>query len=668
MPNSYVDYTVTGNQTSWSSVNLDYLLTSHIGVSITSNASGTVYTVAAADITVTESPNLTVEISSAKYGPSGSVYVVAANDVVRIARTTPIDELTRTFNDGSVLKASDLNAQNNQLLFSLQEQEDKGVGSLPVDTDDRYDAGGRIIKNVATPLTSHHVATYQFVADAIAAGGVQSLDSPESWSLTGNDFTASGSDAYYDFPIVPTSTEAKTFLVEVGGVLQHPADDYTITVNADDSVRLTLLSQSGIADAEKVQVRNFGASRNQAVQPFISSSSAPAMKCKAGDGVSTTNTMEVQNSSGTNLAAFTYDGKLQVGTTGTQASQTEIRSSTSENAVEVGDNSTGNTAGVEVRQDINGGTNDDYGQILVSGQSSANPVADAIRAEKNGSELITVKYSGAVNVPGGFTAGTVTSTGAYTAPAGMNVTGGILNMSGGTELEVNGTLDVNGSSAFSGNITVGGGADLTFGSGTSVLKMDNGSSITMEKQGKIELEAESGDEPAYVYSHGGVVQIQHFQSDAFYVMPNLTANTVTDLEVASGSYIEVTITPKKTTSKIMLDFSGILEMPNMNGGLLLRRKIGSGSFSELKSAVSLSSARAVIMPIPYGLDATNSTPDPFSFKYVDSPATVESVTYRVAILSSGTHQVGVNGGRVGDATNNEYGVTTFIATEIGQQY
>ena len=175
MPNSYVDYTVTGNQTEWSSVSLSYLLTSHIGVSITSAASGTVYTVAAADITVSETPNLTVTIDAAKYGSSGSVYVVASGDVVRIARTTPIDDLTRTFNDGSVLKASDLNAQSNQLLFSLQEQEDKGVGSLPVDTDNRYDAGNRIIKNVATPILGNHVATMQFVDDAIQAGDRKSV-------------------------------------------------------------------------------------------------------------------------------------------------------------------------------------------------------------------------------------------------------------------------------------------------------------------------------------------------------------------------------------------------------------------------------------------------------------------------------------------------------------
>ena len=180
MPNSYVDYTVTGNQTAFSSVSLSYLLTSHLGVSITST-SGTVYTVDAADITISETPNLTVTIDAAKYGSSGSVYVIANGDVVRIARTTPIDDLTRTFNDGSVLKASDLNSQSSQLLFSLQEQEDKGVGSLPVDTDNRYDAGNRIIKNVATPISGNHAATMQFVDDAIAAGGVQSLTSPESW-------------------------------------------------------------------------------------------------------------------------------------------------------------------------------------------------------------------------------------------------------------------------------------------------------------------------------------------------------------------------------------------------------------------------------------------------------------------------------------------------------
>ena len=525
MPNSYIDYTATAGQTVWSSVTLNYLLTSHLGVAITS-AGGTVYTVAAADITVTESPSLTVTIDSGKYGSGGSVYAVQAGDKVRIARTTPIDDLTRTFNDGSVLKASDLNSQAKQLLFSLQEQEDKGVGSLPVDTDGRYDAGGRIIKNVATPIVGHHVATMQFVDDALAllGGSLESLTSPESWSLTGSDFTESDPDAYYDFPLAPASLEANTFLVEVGGVLQHPADDYTITQNDNDSIRLTLLGQVNIADSEKVQVRNFGVSRNQAISPFISSDAAPAMKVQQGGGVSSQNTMEVQSSAAVNQAAFTYDGKFRVGTgVGTAATQTEIRSSAAENAVEVGDYSTGNTAGAEVRQDINGLVNDDYGQVLVSGQSAVAASRKAIEVYKNGSNLFYVNYGGNVVVSGSISnAGTLTNTGLITASSGLSVTSDALTMSGGT------SLDVNGSTDFSGSVAISGDADLTLGD-NSDLSLTTGNISTATGN----IEATLG----YVKQPGGLVQRRFFQSDVPFKFTSGMTNRTTPYRVyaATGS-------------------------------------------------------------------------------------------------------------------------------------
>lgn len=545
--NSYVDITLTGNQVVFSSVSLEFLLTTDLGVTITSAATGVIYTVDAADITVTESPTVTVSISDAKYGPSGSVYVTASGDTVRISRTTPIDSLTRTFSDGSVLKSSDLNSQNKQLLFALQEQADKGVGSLPLDTDDRLDASGKIIKNVATPLTSHHAANLQFVQDAIAAGGVENINSPEAFSLTiGSNFTQSGNDFFHDFSSAPTSTEAKTFLVELDGVLQHPADDYTITVNADDSVRLTILNPgSAVTSSSEVKVRNFGASRNQAIQPFISSSTGPAMKVKTGDGVTTQNTMEIQNSSGTNLAAFTHDGKLQVGTTGTQASQTELRSSTTENAVEVGDYSTGNTAGVEVRQDINSGTNDDFGQVVVSGQSSVSDSQSSLEIHKNGTSVHKVDYGGNVTTAGGIQAtGAITSSASLSAPA-VTVSAGELAVQGGGE------VDIDCASDFSGNISVSGGADIALNDNSDIT-LSTGN-ITLAS-GNIETTT------GHIKQPGGLVQKVFFQEDRPYHLADCPVNTVcrlylvsdgtTEAEVAAGvatDYLRVTSTQRKST-------------------------------------------------------------------------------------------------------------------------
>ena len=662
MPNSYVDYTVTGNQTEWSSVNLSFLLTSHIGVSITSAASGTVYTVAAADITVSETPNLTVTIDAAKYGPSGSVYVVASGDVVRIARTTPIDNLTRTFNDGSVLKASDLNAQSNQLLFSLQEQEDKGVGSLPVDTDNRYDAGNRIIKNVATPVLGNHVATMQFVDDAIQAGGVQSLNSPESFSLTGNDFTDTGDDAVYDFPVAPASLEATTYIVEVGGVIQHPGDDYTITQNADDSVRITLLDQDNIVGtSEKVQIRNFGVSRGQALQPFISSSTAPAMKVQQGDG-SSQNTMEFKDAGGTNQAAFTSDGKFRVGTgVGTAADQIEIRSSSTENAVEVGDYSSGNTAGVEIRQDRNGNANDDYGQILVSGQSAISDSTKAVDVQRNGSSLFYVDYAGNVVNTGNITnSGTLTNTGLISTPAGLSVTAGSLTMSGGTTANLNGTTSITGATVVSGSGTLTLGSNNTLTSTGSVNLTGN----VDINSGLVQVEGGSGSSVIYP---GATVQTQIYQTESLFDVSFAQNNRT--FVFAGAEAFKVSITPKKANSKIILN--GTIQCDvNNNAMLLFLRRFtdNAGGDTYLQNNNSGANNRTPgIAALVYDGEATStmaSTP----IQYVDTPGDTRPIDYYLIIFSRHTSgNLRIN--RTGDNSNgtaHELGVSVLTATEIAQ--
>lgn len=664
MPNSYIDYTATAGQTVWSSVTLDYLLTAHLGVAITS-AGGTVYTVAAADVTVTESPSLTVTIDSGKYGSGGSVYAVQAGDKVRIARTTPIDNLTRTFNDGSVLKASDLNSQAKQLLFSLQEQEDKGVGSLPVDTDGRYDAGGRIIKNVATPVDGHHVATMQFVDDAMALldGSLESLTSPQSWALTGSDFTESGDHAYYEFDPAPTSIEAKTFLVEVGGVLQHPGDDYTVTMDATTNiVRLTLLDQDDIADSEKVQVRNFGVSRNQAISPFISSDAAPAMKVQQGGGVTSQNTMEVQSSTSVNQAAFTYDGKFRVGTgVGTAATQTEIRSSAEENAVEVGDYSTGNTAGAEVRQDINGLVNDDYGQVLVSGQSAVTATVKAIEVYKNGSNLFYVNYAGNLVNAGNITAtGTITSVAGFVAPAGMNVTGGKLDVQGGAELEVNGTLDVNGASSFGDDITVGNGADLTFGNSTCRLRMNNGSSITLEQNATIDMDSGGS---GYLYVPGSIVQIQSHQTDVPNVVTG-TADLAETLVTDGVNDFAVQITPKKADSKILVEATVFYEA-NINNVLGFFRTVSSSPPVTTYLRAPAAGSRHVGIASHYD-GSVGATPAVVTVRWMDTPNTTDPVKYHLYFSHAGAGGYYAINRSYADTDNSshERGVSLITATEI----
>lgn len=310
MANSYIDFTIGTNasagQTVYDNLTLDYVETTHITVIVTPAATGASTTIANADLTIETSPAFKITIP-ASYGTGGANALVNG-DLVRINRTTPIASPLRTFQDSSVLKASDLNAQNKQFLFGLQENIDAGVGSLPIDTDNKYNAGGRNIKNVADGNLSSEVVTKSQL-DAALLGF--SFNEPESWEWTWNQGTdeLGGRSFTLANPAVPSATNPKLFIIEVGGVIQIPTTDYLI----DDTggVYKLVLVGTTTGDQEndtKVIARNFGYARNVNNAPFISSgASTPAIILKQGAGA-TANTLEIQDSVNANVVEVNEDG------------------------------------------------------------------------------------------------------------------------------------------------------------------------------------------------------------------------------------------------------------------------------------------------------------------------------------------------------------------------
>jgi len=199
MADSYTDYsTLTSDQQSgiFANVTLDYISTAHFSLTVTDGTTGDKTIIPNAELTVTLSP-LTVTITA-----GNAILPLAADDLVRVSRTTPISSLQRTFADGSVLKASDLNTQTKQLLFSQQEQADKGVGSIPLDTDDKLDAGNKIIKNLLSPTVSDEAVTKEYVDNASIYGGAFGGVDPQAWAFTtaAGDISGDHRDFILDTP------------------------------------------------------------------------------------------------------------------------------------------------------------------------------------------------------------------------------------------------------------------------------------------------------------------------------------------------------------------------------------------------------------------------------------------------------------------------------------
>lgn len=181
---------------------------------------------------------------------------VGAGSVVRIVRTTPKTVAGRfvDFDNASILTAEDLDNAYLQNLYIAQEAEDTGSGALPpAQGGTAWDALNRRITNVGNPLASADAATKGYVDTAVLAGPQGAYTNPQAWQFTGDgtasySWTANGQS-------VPSSQEANTFIVEVGGVLQHPVTNYSITPSA-------IVFTGNVAIGETIRIRNFGIAAN----------------------------------------------------------------------------------------------------------------------------------------------------------------------------------------------------------------------------------------------------------------------------------------------------------------------------------------------------------------------------------------------------------------------
>jgi hypothetical protein len=138
---SQVTYTGNGSTTSYA-IPFSYIDSTHIKAFLNGTITSA-FTVNVATLTFTTAP---------------------ANGVtIRIERQTPIDVKLVDFSDGSVLTEADLDRATNQNFFISQEITDDQVNNLSLDTDDKYNANSKIIKNVLNPVNAQDAVTKNYL-------------------------------------------------------------------------------------------------------------------------------------------------------------------------------------------------------------------------------------------------------------------------------------------------------------------------------------------------------------------------------------------------------------------------------------------------------------------------------------------------------------------------
>jgi len=248
MPNSYVTFTGNGSNRTFSFAGIDdYLSTAYIKVYINNQ--------------LVDAANYTIDVSG---GNENVVFTVvygapASGATVKIARETPNTSSGFTsnivdFTDGSVLTAADLDKGFKGMLHIVQEANDTGSGALGKSVDGlSWDAGSKRITNLANATSAQDAVTKSQLDAAQVYGNAPIV--PQAWTFSGN-----GSSSDFTFSPEALNTDPNMFIVEVGGVIQIPTTDYTISASKISFVASG--SPNPPANGVGIRVRNFGVSRS----------------------------------------------------------------------------------------------------------------------------------------------------------------------------------------------------------------------------------------------------------------------------------------------------------------------------------------------------------------------------------------------------------------------
>ena len=186
---SYQNYTPTNNTTD--TFNIPFTFTAQSEISVTVNG------VAQTGLTFpsASSVQLTAPVSSGA--------------LVQVRRTTDLTARSVDFASGSVLTEEDLDNSNIQTFHAAQEAVDKSNDAISLDSDNKWDAGNKIIKNVGTPTSNADAATKAYV-DNVAGSASAAAASASAAATSATNAATSATNAATSATNAATSASTAT--------------------------------------------------------------------------------------------------------------------------------------------------------------------------------------------------------------------------------------------------------------------------------------------------------------------------------------------------------------------------------------------------------------------------------------------------------------------------
>ena len=182
----------------------------------------------------------------------------ATGTLVQVRRTTDLTARSVDFASGSVLTEEDLDNSNIQTFHAAQEAVDKSNDGITLGADDKWDAQGNIIKNVADPVANTDAVNKQFISANLPNINTVAGISSDVTTVAGisSDVTAVAADA----------TDIGTVATNIANVNTNATNIASINTNAANITAIQNASANALSTAADVVTTNANVVAAQAAQ------------------------------------------------------------------------------------------------------------------------------------------------------------------------------------------------------------------------------------------------------------------------------------------------------------------------------------------------------------------------------------------------------------------
>ena len=200
----------------------------------------------------------------------------ATSTLVQVRRNTDLTARTVDYVSGSVLTEEDLDNANIQVFHAAQEAVDKSNDGITLDSDDKWDAQSKVIKNVATPVSSNDASNKAYV-DTVAGSASAAAASAAAAATSATAAATSATNAATSATNSATSAASSS----------TSASNSAASASSASASAATATTQAGIATTKAGEASTSASNAATSESNAASSASAAASSASSASSAQT---------------------------------------------------------------------------------------------------------------------------------------------------------------------------------------------------------------------------------------------------------------------------------------------------------------------------------------------------------------------------------------------